>query len=323
MKLNTYLLKSALLGIVFIYCCNIKGFSQDLKSDDWKQPGLFLGGGAGVAKTQIIDKIDQEIQLTQVNNGNYFVGSIEIGYFFSRYFGLTTGMSYSQYRSNLYIDSYQNQLNTVDIENDPYELRISGNDINELQQFDILSIPLCVNIRVPLGKTVGAYLQTGINFFVPISESYESVGTFTYQGYFPAYNILLENLPEYGFPSDLKIQSEGEPELNPLSFGFVMSLGIDYMLNKRVQLITATYFDRSLSEVLADSQTGDFYLTTNPENINSILGCANKVTIQSFGLKIGIRYYFTDYYKFKYYSHPSVKKNLRDYERERKSYFGK
>lgn len=306
--------------MVFLYCCTIKLFSQDLKSDDWKQPGLFLGGGPGVARTQILNRIDQEIQLSQVNNSTFLQGSIQIGYFFSRYFGLTTGMSYSQYSSSLYIDSYQNQLYTVDIENDPYELRISGNDINELQQFDILSIPLCVNIRVPLGKAVGAYLQTGINFFVPINESYESVGTFTYKGYFPAYNILLENLPEYGFPSDLKIQSEGEPELNSLSFGFVMSLGLDYMLNKRVQLVTAAYFERSLSEVLAYSQTGDFYLTTNAEHINSILDLADKVTLQSFGLKVGIRYYFTDYYKFKYSSHPSVKKNLREYEQQRKRF---
>ena len=258
MKLKVYLLKSILLGIVFIYCCKIEVFSQTVRSDDWKQPGLFFGGGAGVARTQIINKVGQEITIARVNNENFFLGSIEIGYFFSKYFGLTTGMTYSQYCSNFYINSYQNHFNTVDIENDPYELRISGNDINEIQQFDILSIPFCINIRLPLSKTVGAYLQTGINFFVPLRESYQSDGTFTYQGYFPAYNVLLENLPDYGFPSNLKIQSEGVPELKPLSYGFVASLGFDYLFNKRVQFITAAYFDRSFSRVLEDSQVNVF-----------------------------------------------------------------
>lgn len=306
--------------MAFLYCSSNDILSQGLESDDWKQPGLFLGGGTGVASTQILNKLDQEIELSQAN-GTFFQGSIEIGYFFSRYFGLTTGISYSQYRSNIDIESYQTSFNTVDIENDPYELRISGNDINELQKFDILSIPLCLNIRIPLSKAVGASLQTGINFFVPIIESYESVGTFTYKGYFPTYNILLENLPEYGFPSDFNIQSKGEPELNPLAFGFVLSLGLDYLLNKRVQLVTALYFDRSLSEVMADSHNVDFYLTNNDQRINSILECADKVTLQALGLKVGVRYYFTDYYKFKFSSRPSVKKNLREYERNRKKYF--
>lgn len=318
MKTRIYIFKFLLLSVVLNIGCTNEIFSQIQRANDWKQPGFFIGGGVGIARTQINNKVDQEITIAQTNNENSLIASVEIGYFFSRYLGLTAGVNYAQYRSDFYIDAYQNHFNTVDIENDPYELRILGNDIKEIQQLDILSIPFCVNIRLPLGKAVGAHLQTGINFFVPLSESYESTGTFTYKGYFPAYNVVLEDLPEYGFPSNLRIQSKGAPELKPLSYGFVASLGLDYLLNKRVQLITAAYFDRSLSEVLADSQTGDFYLITNAEHVNSILGCANKVTLQSFGLKVGIRYYLTDYNKFKYYSRPSVKKNLREYERQRK-----
>lgn len=291
------------------------------RSDDWKQPGFFVGGGLGITKTQIINDADQDITITQTTNGNSIIGSVEIGYFFSRYLGLTAGVNYNQYRSNFYIDAYQNNFNTVDIENDPYELRILGDDIEEVQQFDILSIPFCVNLHMPLSKGIGAYLQTGINFFVPLSEFYESEGTFTYKGYFPAYNVLLEDLPEYGFPSDVRIQSEGAPELEHLSYGFVASLGIDYLVNKKIQFITAAYFDRSFSGVIANPQTDEFYLTKNAEHVNSILDCSNKVTLQSFGLKIGIRFYLTDYNKFKYYSRPSVKKNLREYEKQQKRYF--
>ncbi len=299
------------------YCIN-GVFSQTLKSDDWKQPGFFIGGGLGIATTQIINEADKDITISQATNRSSIIGSVEMGYFFSRYLGLTAGVNYNQYRSGFYIDTYQHIFNTFDIENDPYELRILGNDIEEIQQFEILSIPFCINLRMPLSKVIGTYLLTGINFYVPIDEFYESAGTFTYKGYFPEYNVVLEDLPEYGFPSDARIQSEGAPELKPMSYGFVASLGFDYLYNKRVQVIMAAYFDRSFSGVLADTQTGEFYLTTNAEHVNSILGCANKVTLQSFGLKIGVRYYLTDYNKFKYYSRPSVKRNLREYERQRK-----
>lgn len=318
MKPRICIYKILLLSVILICCCRIELFSQGEQYGDWKQPGIFFGVNAGIAKPCILNEVSQEITVIQNNSGSSFLGLIEIGYFFSRYFGLTTGIKYSQYYSNLYIDTYQNHLNTVDIENDPYELRITGNDVEEIQQFDIMSIPFCVNVRMPLNKVFGAFLQTGINFFIPLSKSYESVGTFTYQGYFPAYNVVLENMPEYGFPSDLIIQSKGIPELNHLSIGCVASLGLDYLVNKRVQFIAAAYFDMSLSELLENSSTGEFYLTTSPENINSILGSANNVTLQSFGLRIGVRYYLTDYNKFKYYSRPSVKKNLREYERQRK-----
>lgn len=318
MNSRACIIKLLLLVTILFDCCKNEVFCQIKSPDDWKQPGLFFGGGIGVAHTQIINKISQDISITQSNNKNSFLGSLEIGYFFSRHIGLTIGLNYTPYRSDFFVDSYQNHLNTVDIENDPYELRISGNDIEEIQRFDMLSIPFCVNIRIPLSKVLGTYLQTGINFFVPVRESYESDGTFTYQGYFPAYNVLLVNLPDYGFPSNLRIQSEGVPELKPWSYGFVASLGIDYLFNKRVQFIAAAYYDRSFSQVIEDSHAGEFYLTTNTEDVNSILGCANNVTLQSFGLKIGIRYYLSDYTKFKYYSRPSPKRNLREYERQRK-----
>lgn len=319
MNSRACIIKLLLLVTILINCGKDEVFCQVKSSDDWKQPGLFFGGGVGIAHTQIINKISQDISITQSNKNSFF-GSLELGYFFSRHIGLTIGLNYTPYRSDFFVDSYQNHLNTVDIENDPYELRISGDDIEEIQRFDILSIPFCVNIRIPLSKAIGTYIQTGINFFVPVRESYESNGTFTYQGYFPAYNVLLENLPDFGFPSNLRIQSEGVPELKPLSYGIVASLGFDYLFNKRVQFITAAYFDRSFSGVLEDSPSEEFYLTTNAEQVNSILGCSNKVTLQSFGLKVGIRYYLTDYNKFKYYSRPSVKKNLREYERQRKRF---
>lgn len=318
MKTRISTLNWLLLSVILNNFCITGIFSQTLKSDDWKQPGFFVGGGVGISKTQIINDAGQEISISQATNCNSVIESVEIGYFFSRYLGFTIGVNYYQYRSNFFIDAYQNNFNTIDNENDPYELRISGNDIEEIQQFEILNIPFCMNIHMTLNKVIGAYLQTGINLFVPISEFYRSTGTFTYKGYFPTYNVVLEELPEYGFPSDLRIQSEGEPKLKPVSYGFVTSLGIDYLFNKRVQFRMAVYFDRSFSSVLANTQIDEFYLTTNAEHVNSILGCASKVSLQSFGSNIGVRYYFTDYNKFKYYSRPSVKRNLREYERQRK-----
>ena len=94
-------------------------------------------------------------------------------------------MTYTSYSSHFNVGAYQNQFITVDDENDPFELRVTGNDIEEIQKLDILGIPFSINFHWPLNKTMGVYLLTGINFFVPLKKTYQSSGIFTYKGYFP------------------------------------------------------------------------------------------------------------------------------------------
>ena len=45
----------------------------------------------------------------------------------------------------------------------------------------------------------GFMIQGGVNMAIISKNSYTSTGTFTYKGYYPAYNVLLENLPNYAF----------------------------------------------------------------------------------------------------------------------------
>jgi hypothetical protein len=315
MKLRIFLFGRIIFMIIIMNCYQQEVISQINGSERWKQPGLFFGAGAGLTNAQIVNKATLSISNILSDRKASISGTLEIGYFFSKYFGLTSGANYTIYSSDLNIDSYQDQYNTVDRENESYDLQISGYDIEEMQKVDILSIPLCINMRMPLNKTIGFYLQTGINLLIPMSNNYETSGTFTYKGYFPAYNVLLENLPDYGFPTDLKIDSDGELELKPLSYGAIASAGIDYLIQKRVQVTFAAYYDKSLSDITRYSRTDEFHLITEGGKFNSILSGSSKTALQSMGLKLSLRYYLSDYTKFKYYYRPSSKRYLRENRR--------
>lgn len=316
MKLKILFIRHIILSAIFLLCFAPDVKSQGIRSDRLKQNGMFFGSGIGQAKTQIINT---GAEYTSGNNYS-LTGFVEAGYFFTKYFGLISGVNYSSYKTQFDLATYQNQYRAIDTENEYYEMRVSGSDITETQQVDILSVPVYMTFRWPFNKTTGVYLQTGVSFAFPLDNYYESTGTFTYKGYFPVYNVILENMPEYGFSTNQNIKSEGNLQLKPVSISFVASAGLDYLIQKRFQITVAAFFDRSLTSISDNSLYNEFQLTSDTEKLNSIMGGSSKSLLQSLGLKAGIRYYLSDYTKFKYYSRPSRNRNLREYLRQRKGY---
>ena len=87
--------------------------------------------------------------------------------------------------------------------------------------------------------------------FKPVSKKYTSKGTFTYKGYYPAYNVLLENLPAYGFPSNYKSAVDGELDIKPINVNAIAATGFDFFLQKNIQIGVMATFSQSLSNISA------------------------------------------------------------------------
>jgi hypothetical protein len=321
MKPKMFVVRRIFLIVILSVCYQPSGHSQIEVPEKWDRPGLYFGVGTGLMNTQIINRGIESISDFSVDRKTSLLGSVEIGYFFSKHFGLNSGINYYTYSSNLNIDSYQNQFKTVDRENESFDLQIFGRDINEIQHVDILSIPLCFNIRKPLNSKTGFFIQTGINAQIPINKTFKSSGTFTYKGFFPAYNVLLENLPDYGFPSDKQIDSNGELNLKPINYALIASLGIDYLIQNKVQVTFAAIYDRSLSDITDYSFAEEFNLSTNSDEVNSIMSGSSKTFMQGLGLKICVRYFVGSYIKNKYDSRPSGKQYLKERIRQQREGF--
>ena len=284
-------LRSILLSTLLLMYLPYNIFSQENDISRGKQPGLFIGLGLGPSQTQLTNKgILSVSELLSVKRNSYF-GSMEIGYFFSRYFGLSSGIGFNSYNAQLTLDTYQNEFNTYDSENEAYERLVSGSNITEDQKVDFLNIPVSINIRLPFNNAIGFFLQTGVNLAIPFGKSYKSSGTFTYKGYYPSYNVLLENLPQYGFPSNVIIDSKGELELKSLNFIAIASAGLDFFVMKKIQAVVAVYYDKSLSNISQYPPPDNFQLSSDIDQINSLMEGSSKVTAQSIGLSLSFRYY--------------------------------
>jgi len=275
---------------LLLICSQYDGYSQETDSTVVK-PGLFVGLSFGPSQSTISNEGIQTVANLVSNSQNSFGGSLEIGYFFSKSIGISSGIGFSSYKSQLELGTYQNKFNTIDSENETYERQVSGTDIKEIQKVGFLSIPVCLDIRLPLGKKMGFFLQPGIGFAIPVTKKYTSNGTFTYKGYYPAYNVLLQNLPAYGFPGNVNSVTDGSLEIKSLHINALISAGFDFLIQKNIQFGIAAFYSKSLSNISDYASPDKFQLSSDANQINSLMGGSSKASVQSIGVNIRLRYF--------------------------------
>jgi hypothetical protein len=224
-------------------------------------------------------------------NGSAINITVEGAFYFSRYAGISFGAGLSPYSSEVLLPIYSTEFSTVDSESESYEMQIEGISITEIQKISFLSIPVSLALRLPAGSSLGFFVNAGLSAEIPMVKKYDGTGTFTYDGYYPAYPVTLENIPAYGFPSDLLTKVSDELEIKSFNAALTVSGGLYFYLNKSIQLALGTHFSRSLSNISGYNYDSEFSLTTQAEELNSMMGGSTKTGIQAFGISLGLRYF--------------------------------
>jgi hypothetical protein len=293
-KINLNQICRVLLTLLFLFVYHSGAFSQN--SDDSTRvrirPGFFTGFNSTISKSQIITEGTGSVADMKPVPGNSFSGTIETGYFFSGSFGFTTGVGINSFSSGSSLDNYSNKFTATDSENEPYERRITGSAIKEDQNITFLNIPLLLNLRIPGRSIFGIYIDCGINFSVPLTSEYISEGTFSFTGYYPSYNVLLENLPEYGFQNNATVSASGHLELNSYVIEGIASAGFQFLIANNFQLSLGATYARSLSSFSVYTGQDKFQLSPDVESINSMLGSSYNSVAESMGIRVSLRYFF-------------------------------
>ena len=289
MKNRNRTYRNYLLVAGFLLASQLASFAQG--SDSISSKGLFVGMNFGLSQSQIVNK--GTLSVAAVNSGETmaFGGAAEVGYFFTGYIGLSTGIGFSSFKSKLTLDAYQNKLTAIDSENESYELRVTGTNIQEDQTISYLTVPICLNLRLPLKGGIGLFLQSGVNLAIPLTKEYTTNGAFTYKGYYSQYNVLLENLSTYGFPTSKATTVSGTLGMKSFSVFAVATAGLDYFVSNKIQLALAGTWNRSLSDISAYAANPAYQLSPAVDKINSVMGGSSSTTLQSIGVTVKLRYY--------------------------------
>lgn len=266
-------------------------FSQ--QNDSIRTKGMFLGLSFGPSQTKIENSGIYSFSAFTAGKEYTFGGSAEIGYYLSKHWGISSGIGYDSYHSQVALSSYQNKFNTIDSEKEAYEMRVTGNGINENQKISYLTVPVCLNFRLPIGNSFGLILKTGLQIGLALEKSYTSTGTFSYRGYYPAYNVLLENLPAYGFVNDQNSSVKGQLAVKPITFFALAAAGFDVFLEKKYQIAVVACYNKSISEVSAYASNIKYQFSPEAGQINSFLGGSSKAAIHSMGISFSLRYFLS------------------------------
>ena len=280
------ILSCLILFLLFQTYLHSQSLNDTLQRHHW-----FIGISGGPAKTDISGDFTPVISDVAITSKTSYCLSIDAGYFFSKYFGISTGIGLSPYITQLFLDTYSNSLDTVDVENESYERRISGNNIDETQKIYFLEIPVILNFQCPFSKAIGFYLNGGINLAIHVGNTYSSAGTFSYSGYYPAYNVVLHDIPYEGFKSNVKNDVSGELKVKTLNPELIASGGF-YFSNQKHFQISAGFFYKSLFSDISDyPPVENFQLSTHENQLRSLMEGSEKTTASSMGIIISLRYY--------------------------------
>ena len=291
MRLTKTLCKSIILFFILLFLPQANLQSQDVTGKTPETYHWFFGIKGGPALTNIkIDGTDV-ISGIEITRKNSYSLSVEAGYFFSRYFGISSGIGLSPYSSRFFLETYSNSLDTIDSESEEYERRISGRDIDETQKIHFLEIPLMLNLQLPFSKAIGFYVQGGINLAIPVSRNYSSSGIFTYTGYYPAYNVLLHDIPYEGFKSNVDVEKTGDLKVKTFIPELAASGGFYFRTDKQFQIAIGAFYKKMLSDISAYTLPDPFHLSTHENQLRSFMNGSEGTTACSMGISVSLRYF--------------------------------
>ena len=217
--------------------------------------------------------------------------SFNMAYYFSKYIGVSFGAGLNPCSSEIYLRSYSTDFSAVDDEGESYEMQIEGSAITEIQKISFLSIPVSLALRVPAGSTLGFFVDAGVSAEIPIMKSYDATGTFSYDGYYPAYPVTLEDIAAHGFPSNLLTEVSEDIEINSFNGALSASAGIYFYLGSSFQISLGAHLCKVLGDIANYEGGENFYLTTQAYELNSLMQGSTYAGVQALGISLGLRYF--------------------------------
>ncbi len=218
-----------------------------------------------------------------------FGGNLGVQYFFSRHWGLATGVGISFYNSKgNYANSWDNDPQHYAFEGmydddfrylfgddyTHYTLRLGLSDWTEVQQGYFIEIPLMLMYQTKWGasQSWGMYFGVGAKAQIPVISQTYKVNTgseLSVSAYYETPDLVLPdpNGPDvswHGYGVNDKITYDGDMEVKT-SFALSGKIGFLKTLSPRVDLTLGAYLDYGLNNIKNGNKTEGAYLI-GPEN---------------------------------------------------------
>ena len=100
-------------------------------------------------------------------------------------------------------------MDAVDADGDSFQAIYTYGELSEKLKLTYFDIPIRLCIGQPAADRVTAYFKLGITPSIKVSSKFEGEGSYSLKGYYPQWDVTLENIPELGFGNDIDCYKDG------------------------------------------------------------------------------------------------------------------
>lgn len=214
--------------------------------------GFAAGAGYGGLRYDVKGE-DSKLKPT-VNFGLTYTWLCKAGW------GLHTGIQLGFMRTETGLPGNTMYIsNAVDNENEGFEFRVQQKGYAETQKLYTLDIPLMLQWQSSSKSKTEFYARAGGKFSVPVKRSFDATAAeLTTTGYYPAYNVELANLPQFGFGTKQNWSYEGEFDLKT-SIALAAEAGAKFRIGKSRSLYAGAYLDYGLTDMRKQNDNNSFF----------------------------------------------------------------
>lgn len=194
------------------------------------------------------------------------------------------GLGFRNFKMSASLAEYTATMGGTDNDGDAFQAHYSFNKLEEALSLTYLDIPMRVCVSQPLKDRVTVYAKAGITPSLKLASNFEGSGTYSLEGYYPQWDVTLQNVEELGFGEDMECYKDYEPEVRSFALWGNLAFGAYIPFkNSPVELNAGMKFDFPLTSA-GKAAEGDFIPGTHA----AVLSNGGKATIMS--LELGVVY---------------------------------
>ncbi len=143
-----------------------------------------------------------------VKKMDVYFGTAKLSYSFP--VSIEAGVGIRNFTLSATRNPYELTESATDADGDSFQAMYSFGKLQESLSLTYLDIPIRVCFGQPTKKHVSVYAKLGLTPSVKVSDKFQGTGTYNLKGYYPQWDVTLENISELGFGSDLNYYADNQ-----------------------------------------------------------------------------------------------------------------
>lgn len=135
------------------------------------------------------------------------------------------GVGIHAFKMSASLAEYSVMVAGPDNDQDNANAMYSFENLSESLSLTYLNIPVRICFGIPLKDRVTVYGKLGLTPSLKIGADFTGSGTYDLMGYYPQWDVTLEDITELGYGEDLECYKDYEPELKPFVLWANVALG--------------------------------------------------------------------------------------------------